>query len=112
MTQSLRRGAALLAATAGVVSLGVATLLVLGGASSAQALAGGLLAGLFAVVVGPLVVIARRVGSVTDDPATLERRIGVGAGRSSAELDALAEWDERRGGLDDAPDHHGPDRES
>lgn len=111
MRTSLRLGVGLLAVAAGVVSLSVGAALALVGASPAQAFAAGLLAGLFALVVGPLVVIARRVGSSADDPVALERRMGAAAGRSPAELDALAEWDERRGRLDDAPDRHRSDRE-
>ena len=111
MAQSLRRSVGLVGTAAGVVALGAGASLAVTGASPAQAFAGGLLVGVFALVVVPLALIARQVGSSADDPAAIERRMGAAAGRSRAELDALAEWDERRGRLDDAPDRHPPDRE-
>ena len=109
MALPLRRQAGPLAAVVALVALVAGASLLFVGASAGQALAGSLLAGLFALVVCPLVVIARRVGSATDDPAVLERRIGAAAGRSPAELDALADWDERRGRLDDASDRESED---
>lgn len=101
---AVRRRALALLLVVGVVALSVGAVLVSGGASPGQALVGALLAGLFALVVVPLAVIARQVGSSADDPIALERRIGTAAGRSAGELDALAEWDERSGRLEEVPD--------
>ncbi|MWG36897.1 hypothetical protein [Halomarina oriensis] len=104
MARSLVRRTRWLVLVVGVVALVVAAVLVAAGATLGQALAGSLLLALFTFVVVPLVVIARRVGSVADDPLALERRLGTAAGRSQSELDALSDWDERRGRLDAGPD--------
>jgi hypothetical protein len=96
-----RRTVFALAAVVGVVVLGVGGALVAAGQPPAAAVAPAMLAGLFALVVAPLVLIARRVGSSADDPLALERRLGSAAGRSNAELDALADWNEERGRLAD-----------
>jgi hypothetical protein len=101
MSMSPQRSAVAVAAVGVAVGSSVAVALAAGGASLPTAAAGGALSGLFALVVVPLVVIARRVGSAADDPVALERRLGAAAGRSDAELDALTEWDERRGRLVD-----------
>ncbi|MFD1515333.1 hypothetical protein [Halomarina rubra] len=99
-----RRRVALAGALVALVAVAVGGTVAWWGASLAVALAAGVLVGLFALVVVPLALIAREVGSTADDPLALERRIGAAAGRSTTELDALAEWDERRGRLEEPAD--------
>lgn len=100
MSQPLGRRVVWLSLVVVLVATGVGATVLATGGTLGQALVASLLAGLFTVVVAPLAVIARQVGSVADDPRTLERRLGTAAGRSQSELDALDEWDERRGRLD------------
>lgn len=81
------------------LAVGVGTFLALlaVGMLPTLAFAFGALAGLFALAVIPLVVIANEVGSKADDHEEIERRVAAGLGLSKTEFDASFEDGGRRG---------------
>lgn len=95
MTDALT-GRRLFAAGATALGVGLAALAAAAGTgtSPGTAAAVGTMTGLFALIVAPLAVLARRVGARTDDPEEIERRIAAGLGLSKAEFDAAFGWDE------------------
>jgi hypothetical protein len=98
------RTLAALPVLAGVVGVGTGLALVATGTSPGLAVAFGALAGLFALIVLPLIAIASEVGSKADDHDEIERRVASGLGLSKAEFDDSFEGDGRSGYLYDADD--------
>ncbi|WP_254534815.1 hypothetical protein [Halomarina litorea] len=98
MTLEYSRGRlSMLVAVAVTVALGTFLALVATGTLPTLALAFGLLAGLFTLVVVPLVVIAGEVGSKADDHEEIERRVAAGLGLTKTEFDASFEGTGRQG---------------
>lgn len=89
-TLTLRR---FLALGATALAVGVAAFALLAGTGTRPAPAAALaaVAALFALVVAPLVALARQVGAEADDHEEIERRIAEGLGLSKAEFDASFE---------------------
>lgn len=96
-------------ATALAVGVGAFALLSGTGTRPAPTVALATLAALFALVVAPLIALARRVGAEADDHEEIERRIAAGLGMSKAEFDASFE-DGGRQGYRERREGHG-DRE-